>query len=173
MIKPPHICAGAFLCQGELYYQVQQFRKIKKFIQNTGRMELRHNTLHRKEFCMNYTHLTIEERSCIRKYYVDGLSCRKIAELIGRSPSLVPVKSDATAHICMTFLHTTLTQHRKSIYCGVPIAIEECSSLKMLSGISMRNCWPHGHRNKSQIPPVNSISPASERYTVGSMKSIW
>ena len=25
---------------------------------------------------MNYHHLTIEERSCIRKYYVDGLSYR-------------------------------------------------------------------------------------------------
>ena len=35
---------------------------------------------------MNYTHLITEERSCIRKYYVDGLSYRKIAELIGRSP---------------------------------------------------------------------------------------
>lgn len=38
---------------------------------------------------MNYTHLTIEERSCIRKYYVDGLSYRKIAELIGRNVSTV------------------------------------------------------------------------------------
>ena len=27
---------------------------------------------------MNYHHLTIEERSCIRKYYVDGLSYREI-----------------------------------------------------------------------------------------------
>ena len=32
---------------------------------------------------MNYHHLTIEERSCIRKYYVDGLSYREIARLIG------------------------------------------------------------------------------------------
>ena len=56
---------------------------------------------------MNYTHLIIEERSCIRKYYVDGLSYRKIAELIEHSPALFPVKSDATAHICMTFLHIT------------------------------------------------------------------
>ncbi len=40
---------------------------------------------------MNYHHLSIEERSCIRKYYVDG------------------------------------TQHRRSICCGVPIAIEGCS----------------------------------------------
>ena len=85
---------------------------------------------------MNYTHLTIEERSCIRKYYVDGLSYRKIAELTsGAVPELVPVKSDATAHICMTFLHITLIRHRKSIYCGVPIAIEECSSHSKPSSI--------------------------------------
>ena len=38
---------------------------------------------------MNYTHLSIEERSCIRKYYVEGLSYRKIAELIGRNVSTV------------------------------------------------------------------------------------
>ena len=38
---------------------------------------------------MNYKHLSIEERSCIRKYYVDGLSYREIARLIGRSVSTV------------------------------------------------------------------------------------
>ena len=38
---------------------------------------------------MNYHHLTIEERSCIRKYYVDGLSYREIARLIGRDVSTV------------------------------------------------------------------------------------
>ena len=38
---------------------------------------------------MNYHHLSIEERSCIRKYYVDGLSCHKIARLIGRNVSTV------------------------------------------------------------------------------------
>lgn len=38
---------------------------------------------------MNYKHLTVEERSCIRKYYVDGLSYRKIAKLIGRDVSTV------------------------------------------------------------------------------------
>ena len=38
---------------------------------------------------MNYKHLSIEERSCIRKYYVDGLSYRKIAKLIGRNVSTV------------------------------------------------------------------------------------
>ena len=38
---------------------------------------------------MNYKHLSIDARSCIRKYYVEGLSYRKIAQLIGRSPSTV------------------------------------------------------------------------------------
>ena len=38
---------------------------------------------------MNYHHLTIEERSCIRKYYVDGLNYREIARLIGRNVSTV------------------------------------------------------------------------------------
>ena len=38
---------------------------------------------------MNYHHLTIEERCCIREFYKKGLSYRKIAELIGRSPSTI------------------------------------------------------------------------------------
>lgn len=38
---------------------------------------------------MSYTHLTIEERCCIRKYYVEGLSYRKIAQLVGRNVSTI------------------------------------------------------------------------------------
>ena len=38
---------------------------------------------------MNYTHLSIEERCCIRKYYNDGLSMREISRLIERSASTV------------------------------------------------------------------------------------
>ena len=38
---------------------------------------------------MNYKHLTIEERACLRKYYVEGQSFRKIAKLLGRSPSTI------------------------------------------------------------------------------------
>ena len=33
-----------------------------------------------------YHHFTIEERTCLRKYYMEGLSFRKIAKLLGRSP---------------------------------------------------------------------------------------
>ena len=38
---------------------------------------------------MNYTHLTIEERCCLREYYKKGYSYRKIAELMGRSVSTI------------------------------------------------------------------------------------
>ena len=38
---------------------------------------------------MNYNHLTIEERCCIRKYYNEGKSFREIAELVGRNASTI------------------------------------------------------------------------------------
>ena len=38
---------------------------------------------------MNYHHLNIEKRSCIRKYYVDGLSYQESARLIGKNVSTV------------------------------------------------------------------------------------
>ncbi len=38
---------------------------------------------------MNYTHLTIEERACLREYYLQGKSFRKIAKLLGRSASTI------------------------------------------------------------------------------------
>lgn len=41
---------------------------------------------------MNCKHLSAEKRSCIRKDYVEGLSCRKIAQLIGRSVSTVSLE---------------------------------------------------------------------------------
>ena len=36
-----------------------------------------------------YHHFTIEERTCLQKYYMKGLSFRKIAKLLGRSPSSI------------------------------------------------------------------------------------
>ena len=38
---------------------------------------------------MNYHHFTIEERSCLREYYIKGYSYRRIAELLGRNVSSV------------------------------------------------------------------------------------
>ena len=36
-----------------------------------------------------YRHFTIEELTCLRKYYMEGLSFRKIAKLSGRSPGSI------------------------------------------------------------------------------------
>lgn len=38
---------------------------------------------------MNYTHLTINERACLRDYYLQGKSYREIAKLLGRNPSTI------------------------------------------------------------------------------------
>ena len=38
---------------------------------------------------MNYTHFTIEERCCLREYYVKGKGYREIAKLLGRNVSSV------------------------------------------------------------------------------------
>lgn len=38
---------------------------------------------------MNYTNLTIEERTCLRKYYVEGKSYREIAKLLVRNVSTI------------------------------------------------------------------------------------
>ena len=77
---------------------------------------------------MNYHHLTIEERSCIRKYYVDGLSYREIARLIGQEREHSVAGDTAKLYAtCTTFRPTTRTQHRRSTCCGVPTATAGCS----------------------------------------------
>lgn len=76
---------------------------------------------------MNYHHLSIEERSCIRKYYVDGLSYREIARLVGRNVSTISreIRRNCTHmyDIPTYYPHTA----QRSICCGAPIAIVGCS----------------------------------------------
>ena len=38
---------------------------------------------------MNYKHFTIEERCCLREYYIKGKSYREIAKLLGKPLSTV------------------------------------------------------------------------------------
>ena len=38
---------------------------------------------------MNYHHFTMEERCCLREYYIKGKSYREIARLLGRNVSSV------------------------------------------------------------------------------------
>ena len=75
---------------------------------------------------MNYKHLSIEARSCIRKYYAEGLSYRKIAQLIGHSPSTVSreIRRNCTHmyDIPTNYPHTAL----KNICFGAPTVITGC-----------------------------------------------
>ena len=66
---------------------------------------------------MNYKHLSIEERSCIRKYYVEGLSYRKVAQLIGRNVSTISweIRRNCT-HISSKTRISGLLKQRTSIY---------------------------------------------------------
>ena len=58
-------------------------KEKKEFIQICGKIELLNKNF-AKEICMNYKHFTIEERCCLREYYVKGKSYREIARLLGR-----------------------------------------------------------------------------------------
>ena len=48
---------------------------------------------------MNYKHLTIEERCCLREYYKKGFSYRKIAKLLGRNVSTISRGYGETSHL--------------------------------------------------------------------------
>ena len=78
---------------GELYYQEQHIRETKRSSYGLPPPRWQNGVSTQPSCqegeCMNCHHLSIEERSCIRKYYVDGLSCHKIARLIGRNVSTV------------------------------------------------------------------------------------
>ena len=75
---------------------------------------------------MNCHLLSIEERSCIRKYYVDGLSCREIARLIGRNAGTVPREIRRNCTRMYELRPTTRTQRRRSTRCAVSTATAGC-----------------------------------------------
>ena len=71
---PKKTAFAVFFCRvGELYFQVQHLKKKEKV-----HIDLWYNRLskktHIKEKYVNYNHLTIEERCCIRESYKKGKS---------------------------------------------------------------------------------------------------
>ena len=76
---------------------------------------------------MNCHHLSIEERSCIRKYYVVGLSCREIARLIGRNAGTAPREIRRIVPACMTSRLATRTQRTGSTCRAAPAVTGEYS----------------------------------------------
>ena len=76
---------------------------------------------------MNCHHLSIEERSCIRKYYVDGLSCREIARLIGRNAGTAPREIRRIVPACTAPRLATRTQRTRSTCRAAPAVTGEYS----------------------------------------------
>ena len=76
---------------------------------------------------MNYNHLTIEERCCIRKYYNDGKSFREIAELVGRNVSTISREIWRNK----TYMNCKPIRHNGNIRSGVSFATEECTGTEM------------------------------------------
>ena len=91
---------------------------------------------------MNYKHLSIEERSCIRKYYVEGLSYRKIAQLIGRSPSTVSRE---------------IRRNCTHMY-DIPTYYPHTAQKKYLSGLQLSSCLPR--KPETACASLRSASPA-------------
>ena len=79
---------------------------------------------------MNYKHLSIEERSCIRKYYVDGLSYRRLPEWLVEVQVPSREKSGAIVRTCMISRPIIRTLHKRSICCADPTVIEGCIGTK-------------------------------------------
>ena len=76
---------------------------------------------------MNCHHLSIEERSCIRKYYVVGLSCREIARLIGRNAGTVLREIRRNCTRMYELRPTTRTQRTRSTCRAAPAVTGEYS----------------------------------------------
>ena len=78
-------------CYGEWYYR-------KKFIQIRGKTESQ-NRIFSGEIRMNGFYFTLEERCCLREYYVKGKSYREIARLFGQEREFGIGKITAEAYI--------------------------------------------------------------------------
>ncbi len=66
---------------------------------------------------MNYHHLTIEERSCLRFYYKQGKSYREIARLLGRNISTISRELNRNfTHMYDTPTYYPHTAHKKYLF---------------------------------------------------------
>lgn len=79
---------------------------------------------------MNYHHFTIEERCCLREYYVKGKSYREITRLLGRNVSSVSreLRRNCTFYrdIPRYYPHTA----QKRVICETVTDIAECSGVR-------------------------------------------
>lgn len=122
---------------------------------------------------MNYKHLSIEERCCLREYYTKGYSYRKIAKLMGRNDSTISRELNRNfSHmydIPTYYPHTAQKKYKfRRSFCqrGMfqdPQKLEYIKEKLLLS-------W--GRLNKYLIRLVSRICLQQEQYTAGYTKSI-
>lgn len=65
---------------------------------------------------MNYHHLTIEERCCIREFYKNGKTFREIAVLVGRNVSTISREINRNKSFMTVSLLTILIPLKRNIY---------------------------------------------------------
>ena len=106
-----------------------------------------------------YHHFTIEERSCLRKYYMEGLSFRKIAKLLGRSPiavlSQLPKDAVKTITCDRGSEFANWREIESALNCQMYFADPYCAWQKgtneNLNGL-LREFYPKGH-DLSRVSP--------------------
>lgn len=77
---------------------------------------------------MNYHHFTIEERSCLREYFIQGKSYRQIVKLLGRNVGSVSRELNKTHQydIPTYYPHTAQRKYNLRRF----FVIEVCSGIK-------------------------------------------
>ena len=114
-----------------------------------------HKTLYQREIYELLPPFTIEERSCLRNYYMEGLIFRNIAKLLGRSPSSISREIARNTQVDMNITPTIPIRPIKSICLDAVFVIAVCLAMKKSLNISPKSYKQLGRPNKLQIHPAN------------------
>ena len=82
---------------------------------------------------MNYKHFTIEERCCLREYYVKGKSYREIARLLGRNVSAISRELRRNCTFSGIFPDITRIRRKGKAICVTVTVTAGC--------FGSRRCW--------------------------------
>ena len=122
---------------------------------------------------MNYTHLTIEERACLRKYYVEGKCFREIAKLLGRSPSTISREIGRNyTHRYVFNTYYPHTAHKKYLFRRTFCHRGMFGNKEVVDYISEKLSLTWSPEQISKTPSELKM-PSFRRYIVGSTKDMW